>query len=177
MKAEHSTQKYSNLEAIDVEIFISNISPRRIKISGLSIEKTSLLVDSSERYKVILTPGHTHRLSFSENCRQLHTCPNTVKVEYVVEEADIDQFSKASFLLPLIPVIKYNIKNTSLSARVNHLWDQLTMSWQEVLTQKLNPDQEFFPNSKDIVALMPNLCESEELNVSNLPADEVRLAK
>lgn len=173
MKVYTPLQSYPNMEAIDIELYISNVSPKRVKISSLTIEKVSLLVDSSERYKIILTPGHTHTIAFSEKCRTLHLSPSSIKLEYVVEEEDIDQFSKASFLLPVIPAIRYNIENTALSGRVNSIWNNMTMSWEEIVTQKLHPDSDFFPNSKELKVLLPNLCESEELEHSALPAEEV----
>ena len=162
------------MESIDIEMYISNISTKRLKISGLTVEKESLLLDSNEQYKIVLSPSHTHKISFSENCQKLNIFPNTVRIEYVLEESDLDQFSKAIFILPLLPVVKYNIESTAVPARINSLWDNLTYSWQEVISTKLYPDQEFFPNSKEILALLPNMSESEELETSQVPAEEVK---
>jgi hypothetical protein len=174
MKVNPDIGGSEDLSTIAAEIMIANMSTKKVKISSLTMEGISMLVDTEEEYKVILSPNHSHRIAFEENCKKLHLAPSTIKIEYVREEDDLELFSKATFILPLVPVIKMNTPITGLPNRVHTLWESLTYSWQEVITLRFNPDQSYFPDSKEIATLLPNMCESvETLEKSQLPAEEV----
>lgn len=168
-------QHSEDLSVIAAEIMIANTSAKKVKISSLKMEGISLLVDSNEEYKIILPPSHSHKIAFEESCKKLHISPNTIRIEYVREEDELDQFSKATFILPLVPIIKFNTITRGVSSRIEKLWDTLTHSWHEVITPKFNPDQSFFTDSRELAALLPNMCESESLEQSQMPADEVHL--
>lgn len=161
------------LTTVQAELRIANISNRRIKFSLLAMDGISMLAENDAEFKIILSPNQSHKLVFEENCRKLHLSPSTIRIEYVKEDEDLEQFSKAKFLLPLVPAIKLNSAVTPVPQRVQSLWNKLTHSWQEVVSPKLTPDKEFFTDSKEISSLLTNMCEdpSEEINV-DAPAEE-----
>ncbi len=151
-------QLYPNLDKISGQLIIGNVSRTRFKIDTFQIEGSSLLQDfTGNQVRIIVSPGQSHPIDFEIESTPLHMKIHKVLIEYTSDDQDLETTSKSSFLLPILPFIRYNKSSGFVDERLVNLWEKVVVGWEKIVSEKLVIDATLFPDSQSISELIPNM--------------------
>lgn len=166
LKVHPVLDRKAPVQTITITLRLVNSSSDSIRIASVKLENmdllkqtvgTSLRQDKSSEYQVSIAPSLSHEIRVELDAQPLNLLVHTLRIEYSRNQNDLQLFSKAVMLLPVLPFLHMNKGLTFTADRLESIWSKVAEHWSVMISKPFELDSEFFPNLAAIVELLPTM--------------------